>query len=511
MDVRCERCKTEYEFDDARITEAGVTVKCTTCGHVFKVKKKALVVTVPVKPGELDQAHAPLTQSPSTGSSGEKAKEWKVRQANGNVFQFKELTTLQKWIVERKVSREDEISLTGESWKRLGNIAELASFFQVVEDAQKAAQLAALQSAGALGAVPLTISGSGYPAMPAPAQPEPVAPSQVIAVAPSTHAAPNPAQPPDAVPSPQSPITQPMMPVQPSNPAIPAQAPVPHVSVHVTTAPAAAPNPAMTPPPPPAAALGKNAPLPMAAPQRVKSGGGGAGKWIGLVLGLAVLGGGGFAGYQFWWLPQQRLNAQLRDEAAKAEAARQAAEKDKAAADARAREEEEAAKKLAPQKTEAADAGSQVAAATTLDAGVATSASQEGEAKAVPAKAKKEPVHDFNWYMAQGDRLRDHEKAEAALDAYGRAADLEPDRAEPIAGRGLALLDMGSKLQAEAAFQQALKVNAKYTVAIMGLAETYKAQGKKDEAIKYYQRYLEVAPQGTDAAVAKAAIQRLSE
>src|SRR5689334_20425700 len=25
MDVRCERCKTEYEFDDARITEAGVT------------------------------------------------------------------------------------------------------------------------------------------------------------------------------------------------------------------------------------------------------------------------------------------------------------------------------------------------------------------------------------------------------------------------------------------------------------------------------------------------------
>ena len=33
MDVRCERCKTDYEFDDARITEAGVTVKCTTCGQ----------------------------------------------------------------------------------------------------------------------------------------------------------------------------------------------------------------------------------------------------------------------------------------------------------------------------------------------------------------------------------------------------------------------------------------------------------------------------------------------
>src|SRR6185503_9824836 len=107
MDVRCERCKTEYEFDDSRITEAGVTVKCTTCGHVFKVKKKALVVTVPVKEGELAGAGVP---GAPPGPAGSGPREWKVRQGNGNVFTFKELTTLQKWIVERKVSRDDEIS-----------------------------------------------------------------------------------------------------------------------------------------------------------------------------------------------------------------------------------------------------------------------------------------------------------------------------------------------------------------------------------------------------------------
>ncbi|MEO1172799.1 MAG: tetratricopeptide repeat protein, partial [Myxococcota bacterium] len=45
------------------------------------------------------------------------------------------LTTLQRWIVERKVSRDDEISRTGQKWERLGNIAELATFFQVVEQA----------------------------------------------------------------------------------------------------------------------------------------------------------------------------------------------------------------------------------------------------------------------------------------------------------------------------------------------------------------------------------------
>jgi tetratricopeptide (TPR) repeat protein len=59
--------------------------------------------------------------------------EWMIRQRNGSVFRFKELTTLQKWIVERKVARDDEISKTGQTWKRLGNIAELATFFQVLE------------------------------------------------------------------------------------------------------------------------------------------------------------------------------------------------------------------------------------------------------------------------------------------------------------------------------------------------------------------------------------------
>ena len=61
MDITCERCRTEYEFDESRLGDAGVTVKCTTCGHVFKVKKKELVVTVPVKPDEMDGAPIPAT------------------------------------------------------------------------------------------------------------------------------------------------------------------------------------------------------------------------------------------------------------------------------------------------------------------------------------------------------------------------------------------------------------------------------------------------------------------
>ncbi|MBI5548222.1 MAG: zinc-ribbon domain-containing protein, partial [Deltaproteobacteria bacterium] len=203
MDVRCEHCRTEYEFDDARISEAGVTVKCTVCNHVFKVKKKALVVTEPVRLSELDAPLAP----PALPSPGEaerpREREWKVRQASGNVFTFKELTTLQKWIVERKVSRDDEISLTGESWKRLGNIAELASFFQVVEAADRAATLASAPAA-MYGAPPppsmFSPANYGQPmasAAPLPAAaPPPASPMSAPIHQPTPQVAPAPQQPP---------------------------------------------------------------------------------------------------------------------------------------------------------------------------------------------------------------------------------------------------------------------------------------------------------------------------
>jgi len=41
MDVTCERCGTEYEFDETLLSGRGTSVKCTNCGHVFKVYPKA--------------------------------------------------------------------------------------------------------------------------------------------------------------------------------------------------------------------------------------------------------------------------------------------------------------------------------------------------------------------------------------------------------------------------------------------------------------------------------------
>lgn len=169
---------------------------------------------------------------------------------------------------------------------------------------------------------------------------------------------------------------------------------------------------------------------------------------------------------------------------------------------------------------EAPDAGALEDGGSAQDAGAEADAGavEAGEPDAgsvsdagIPAVKRPAPVRDFDYYMSQGNRLRARERFEESLEAYAEAAELEPDRAEPYAGRGMAFLDLGDTRQAETEFKQALKFNPRYGEAIMGLAETYRSRGKKAEAIRYYQRYLDVLPNGPEASVARSAIEHLKE
>ncbi|HEX6837081.1 MAG TPA: tetratricopeptide repeat protein [Polyangia bacterium] len=179
MDVRCEKCMTVYEFDDTKVGEQGVTVKCTQCGNLFKVKRRertqelAMGAAAARSPAYVQPAaNVPSTQRTTvpgipvinrqqppatakvTPAQDPEPNGWMIRLSSSHeIFRFRELTTLQQWIVERKVSRDDEISRTGEQWKRLGGIAELASFFHIVEQAAAVARAdgprAAAQAANA--------------------------------------------------------------------------------------------------------------------------------------------------------------------------------------------------------------------------------------------------------------------------------------------------------------------------------------------------------------------------
>jgi predicted Zn finger-like uncharacterized protein len=133
MDVRCETCGTEYEFDAARIGPQGVKVKCTACQFVFVVYSNSQTSARPSK------------------------NNWLVRTVNDRLIAFEKLTTLQKWIIEGRVEREDEISKDQTSWKRLGNVAELNPFFAVFD---RASALNDLMNTGAVGDHPILVNGS---------------------------------------------------------------------------------------------------------------------------------------------------------------------------------------------------------------------------------------------------------------------------------------------------------------------------------------------------------------
>ena len=103
MEVRCSSCQTEYEFDDALVSARGTSVKCTNCGHQFKV--------LPAGP---------------TGTP----ERWVVRTVSGRELVYTSLRDLQRGIAQRQVGADDMLSRGGQSPRALGSIAELEPFFQ---------------------------------------------------------------------------------------------------------------------------------------------------------------------------------------------------------------------------------------------------------------------------------------------------------------------------------------------------------------------------------------------
>jgi predicted Zn finger-like uncharacterized protein len=108
MDVTCNHCGAEYEFEETLISDRGTTVKCTACGHLFKIFH---------------------TRPPSDKSLD--TKPWLVRKSNGLIEPLESLGELTRLIAKGQYTEDDEISRTSQVWKRLGDIAELQPFFQM--------------------------------------------------------------------------------------------------------------------------------------------------------------------------------------------------------------------------------------------------------------------------------------------------------------------------------------------------------------------------------------------
>jgi predicted Zn finger-like uncharacterized protein len=114
MDVKCQNCNAEYSLDETLVAATGTSVRCTKCGQIFKVYR----------------------YSETTGQ----ADKWLLRQVSGETYSFEHISVLQQWIAEGKVSPDDLLTKEGQNstWKRIGDIREMQSFFSLVNPPQMA-------------------------------------------------------------------------------------------------------------------------------------------------------------------------------------------------------------------------------------------------------------------------------------------------------------------------------------------------------------------------------------
>src|SRR5512140_3583576 len=135
MDVRCEKCQTEYELDEARLKPGGVTVKCTNCGHMFKIRKRTItnVGTPPIarEANEVTRRRPNSSKQPlGPGGLGMPGKsrgdlfddetrelspqdapktverQWLIQLTNGNQTSCSAHVKLPQWIISDVVTRE---------------------------------------------------------------------------------------------------------------------------------------------------------------------------------------------------------------------------------------------------------------------------------------------------------------------------------------------------------------------------------------------------------------------
>jgi predicted Zn finger-like uncharacterized protein len=534
MEVRCERCDARYSVDDGLVDEAGLAVRCSKCGNVFR-------------------AHRP-------------ARGLRVRNRAGDVFPLPDAAVLQRWVVEGRVAREDEVSSEGGPWIKAGDMKDLAPFYAVLDQARRAAAGAA----GAPGGPDLVRGGPGVQPIP---HHEPTIGAGISESTPSESWE-VPAGGPGASNEPAWAAGPPATRPEPARGALrrsaskrgrrsawpwillflvlagaaagavyvsrPAWLPLDALGLgrpaSVPQAPATAATPPVAPPQvaPPPAAPPQAAPPPDAPPQATPPPD----------------------------APPQDAPPPSRSSESQAQPAAPRSPEEPAANEAGPSPREAATGPVETQPTGparpqatgpagAAPPGEPVPGAGATAPGPATPAAPSpappvpGGTPATPkAGAFDRPPADAipgmpagpvnaparaaapgaaadrragsaagraRALLAEARRVRDRGDPEGALDLYGQVLQRDPGSADALAGRGLCYLDLSRYEPAEESFKAALQADPQHGVALMGLAETYRYEGRRADAVTYYQRYLAAHPGGGAAAAARNAVQALEE
>ena len=109
MRIVCSKCNTEYDIELPRTAVEGkhrsLKFRCSSCGYIFtthldQAEKKA---SPPEEPVADKAVSRPVkAQTPAKGM---------LLKQEGKTYNVRDLATLQRWIIERRVLSEDDVTL----------------------------------------------------------------------------------------------------------------------------------------------------------------------------------------------------------------------------------------------------------------------------------------------------------------------------------------------------------------------------------------------------------------
>jgi predicted Zn finger-like uncharacterized protein len=458
MDVRCERCDTEYELDDDAIPTGGCPVQCTTCGHTFTVAKAGMPQPI---------AHpAELSPAPTTA-------EWLLETGDGKLHRFRNLTSLQKWIIERKVTREDKISRTGHAWRRLGEIVELGPFFDVVDEADRAkAAVAAADDPLKNEAARARRSMARPSARPAPPPPEPTPdPNDTL------DGRPGPNDDPDSDDGEDDEI----------------ETPPPQRQTRAAARPKTArrdfddelsPNPSM-----------------VTSVVRLRSSGGSPIVKFGAVVLIASA-----VAIGAIFVTRQKPQAPATEPVPPSEPATPPTQPAPAETQHEAPPPPEPTPTPPPEPTPPPTPPEPTPVPARTDQAAPTPTTEKK-----PTAVAEDPSASYEKLLEQADRLLENGNTERAFKLYERAVKMQPQGVEALVGLGYVMLDKGRNAPAIGYFKKALASAPSFGPAWFGLAEAARYAGDTPEAMRSYKRYLEINPSSQYSSAARRQLQLLQD
>lgn len=112
-------------------------------------------------------------------------------------------------------------------------------------------------------------------------------------------------------------------------------------------------------------------------------------------------------------------------------------------------------------------------------------------------------------HLRRGQSLLTNKDANGAIIEFLAALRLKPNSAETSNALGLAFRAAGNLDEASAAYQTAIRLDAKFSVAYRNLAQAFEEKGDLSAAAQGYDRYLLLTPGAADAAAIREKIAKL--